>query len=345
MKKGITLMLCLLAFNANLLLAENDNEKIKQQELIESSEIQEVQPQDLIESSEIQEIQPQDLIENNEKQEIQQSENNAIKINMLDEDEEQMKEMLINNFAIKYQKYFLASDFNNVIGFLRTKSYHELEVIMSSTNYIIDPSATQIVSILLGSIGVDRFMLGQNTYGLLKLVTFGGFGFWTIIDWFQIQNLTRKTNMQKFIAATNMNTFGYQQNYYEPIKQRPVKEPKQLAKEEPRKEVEGYGNTALESTIVRWDVQSRPAGADVFWRVVSKTPSVKSTNNKYLQTTPYEATKSLDIRGLSYENSGDVRIILRCEKEGYYPQEKEFNVRMIIDQEEISAFFRLVKVE
>lgn len=121
--------------------------------------------------------------------------------------------------------------------------------------------------------------------------------------------------------------------------------PKQLAKEEPRKEVEGYGNTALESTIVRWDVQSRPQGADVFWRVVSKTPSVKSTNNKYLQTTPYEATKSLDIRGLSYENSGDVRIILRCEKDGYYPQEKEFNVRMIIDQEEISAFFRLVKVE
>lgn len=120
--------------------------------------------------------------------------------------------------------------------------------------------------------------------------------------------------------------------------------PKQQVKQE-SKEVKGYGNTALENTIVRWDVQSRPAGADVFWRVVSKTPSVKSTNNKYLQTTPYEATKSLDIRGLSYENSGDVRIILRCEKDGYYPQEKEFNVRMIIDQEEISAFFKLVKVE
>ena len=120
--------------------------------------------------------------------------------------------------------------------------------------------------------------------------------------------------------------------------------PKQQVKQE-SKEVKGYGNTDLENTIVRWEVQSRPQGADVFWRVVSKTPSVKSTNNKYLQTTPYEATKSLDIRGLSYENSGDVRVILRCEKEGYYPQEKEFNVRMIIDQEEISAFFKLVKEE
>lgn len=119
----------------------------------------------------------------------------------------------------------------------------------------------------------------------------------------------------------------------------------QLPKEEPKKQVQGYGDTALENIIIRWDVQSRPQGADVFWRVVSKTPEVKSTNNKYLQTTPYEATKSLDIRGLTYETSGDVRIILRCEKDGYMPQEKEYNVRMIIDQEEISAFFRLVKEE
>lgn len=118
-----------------------------------------------------------------------------------------------------------------------------------------------------------------------------------------------------------------------------------LAKEEPQKQVQGYGDTALEQTIIRWDVQSRPQGADIFWRVVSKTPDVKSTNNKYLMTTPYEATKALDIKGLTYQTSGNVRIILRCEKDGYLPQEKEFDVRMVIDQEEISAFFRLVKEE
>ena len=115
--------------------------------------------------------------------------------------------------------------------------------------------------------------------------------------------------------------------------------------EEPHKKVTGNGDTALEQTIIRWDVQSRPQGADLFWRVVSKTPEVKSTNNKYLNTTPYEATKALDIKGLDYQTSGNVRIILRCEKEGYFPQEKEFDVRMILDQEEISAFFRLVKEE
>ena len=109
--------------------------------------------------------------------------------------------------------------------------------------------------------------------------------------------------------------------------------------------VQGSDDNALEQTIVRWDIQSRPQGADLFWRVVSKTPEVKSTNNKYLMTTPYEATKAIDIKGLTYQTSSNVRIILRCEKEGYMPQEKEFDVRMILDQEEISAFFRLVKDE
>ena len=118
-----------------------------------------------------------------------------------------------------------------------------------------------------------------------------------------------------------------------------------LPQNEPQKQVQGYGDTALEQTIIRWDVQSRPQGTDIFWRVVSKTPDVKSTNNKYLMTTPYEATKALDIRGLTYQTSGNVRIVLRCEKEGYMPQEKEYDVRMVLDQEEISAFFRLVKEE
>ena len=119
----------------------------------------------------------------------------------------------------------------------------------------------------------------------------------------------------------------------------------QLPKDEPDKQVEGLGTTAMEQTIVRWEVLSRPQGADIYWRVVSKTPEVKSTNNKYLQTTPYEATKALDIRGLTYQTASNVRIILRCEKDGYMPQEKEFDVRMILDQEEISAFFKLVKEE
>lgn len=148
-----------------------------------------------------------------------------------------------------------------------------------------------------------------------------------------------------YSKINNTIDFSVLQKKFESGSEATTTQQRQLPREEPNNQVLGYGNTALENTIVRWDIQSRPQGADVFWRVVSTTPGVKSTNNKYLMTTPYEATKALDIKGLTYQTSGNVRIILRCEKDGYMPQEKEFDVRMVLDQEEISAFFRLVKDE
>lgn len=115
------------------------------------------------------------------------------------------------------------------------------------------------------------------------------------------------------------------------------------AKEEANKQVEGKGNTALESTVIRWFIGSRPQGADVSWRVVSSTPDVKNTNSNYVGSTPYESTESFDIKGLTYNNSGNAQIEVTCERPGYLPQKKRFNLRQVIDQKEISAQFNLVK--
>lgn len=41
---------------------------------------------------------------------------------------------------------------------------------------------TWLLSLLLGILGVDRFYLGKVGTGILKLVTFGGFGIWALVD-------------------------------------------------------------------------------------------------------------------------------------------------------------------
>jgi TM2 domain-containing membrane protein YozV len=42
--------------------------------------------------------------------------------------------------------------------------------------------AALLLSILVGSLGIDRFYMGYIGLGILKLITFGGFGIWWLID-------------------------------------------------------------------------------------------------------------------------------------------------------------------
>ena len=112
---------------------------------------------------------------------------------------------------------------------------------------------------------------------------------------------------------------------------------------EGNKQVTGAGNTSLESTVIRWYIDSSPRGADVSWRVVSSTPEVKNTNQNYVGTTPYETTETFDIKGLTFNNSGDVQIEVTCERAGYIVQKRRFNLRQAIEQKEISTKFTLIK--
>ena len=68
---------------------------------------------------------------------------------------------------------------------------------MLSTIQFKDPTIILIVSLLAGSLGIDRFMIGDVGIGVGKLLTCGGFGIWAIVDLFLIQKATREKNMQK----------------------------------------------------------------------------------------------------------------------------------------------------
>lgn len=59
-----------------------------------------------------------------------------------------------------------------------------------------DPTTLLIVSILAGSLGIDRFMLGDTGMGVGKLLTCGGFGIWALVDLFLIMGATREKNME-----------------------------------------------------------------------------------------------------------------------------------------------------
>ena len=104
------------------------------------------------------------------------------------------------------------------------------------------------------------------------------------------------------------------------------------------------GQTSLERTIIRWYFDSAPQGARIFWRVISSVPNeVKNTNELWLGSTPFEETRSFNIQGLTYENSRDVQIEIKVKRKGYIDQNKRFNVRQAIDQQEISSFFDMVE--
>lgn len=96
---------------------------------------------------------------------------------------------------------------------------------------------------------------------------------------------------------------------------------------------------------IHWSIDARPQGADIYWRVVSSTDEVKSQNFKYLGTAPYEATENLNITGLTKENASEVQIVVKCEIEGYYGQTKRFALSSILEEKELSIFFKLVKEE
>lgn len=68
--------------------------------------------------------------------------------------------------------------------------------LMMLVNELKDPTIAIILSILVGTLGVDRFYIGDTGLGIGKLLTGGGCGIWWIVDLFLIMEATKMKNLE-----------------------------------------------------------------------------------------------------------------------------------------------------
>jgi len=106
-----------------------------------------------------------------------------------------MEAQKVDMFIMSNAKFFESYQINAIRE--RLLAIDDSKWAMISTIQFKDPTVSLIVSILVGYLGIDRFIIGDTGLGIGKLITCGGFGIWAIIDWFLIMPATREKNMQK----------------------------------------------------------------------------------------------------------------------------------------------------
>ena len=109
-----------------------------------------------------------------------------------------MDQQKIDMFIMTNQKYFPAEK----IVYLREKlsSVDETKFALLSAIEFKDPTTILIISLFLGSLGIDRFMVKDTGLGILKLLTGGLCGILTIVDWFTIQKKAKELNFSQVMT-------------------------------------------------------------------------------------------------------------------------------------------------
>ena len=109
-----------------------------------------------------------------------------------------MEQQKVEWFIMTNKKYFPSEK----IFYLkeRLEKMDESKYTMLSSMELKDPTTFLLVSLLTGSLGIDRFMLGDTGMGILKLLTGGCCGILTIVDWFTIQKKVREANFNRVIS-------------------------------------------------------------------------------------------------------------------------------------------------
>ena len=109
-----------------------------------------------------------------------------------------MDQQKLDLFIMTNQKYFPAEKMIYLREKLKTLDENK-QLLLSSLEFK-DPTTLLLVSIFLGSLGIDRFMLGETGMGVLKLLTGGCCGILTIIDWFSVSKKAMEKNFNQVMT-------------------------------------------------------------------------------------------------------------------------------------------------
>jgi len=106
-----------------------------------------------------------------------------------------MEAQKVEMFIMTNNKFFEASQIPSIQSAL--EKLDDSKWMQIQTIQFKDPTTSIIVSILAGTLGIDRFLIGDTGLGVGKLLTCGGLGVWAIVDYFLIMGATREKNMAK----------------------------------------------------------------------------------------------------------------------------------------------------
>lgn len=109
-----------------------------------------------------------------------------------------MEQQKIDMFIMTNQKYFPPEKIIYLKDRLKTISQEKFDLL--STIDFKEPTTILLISIFLGTLGIDRFMIGDVGIGILKLLTVGLCGILTIIDWVTITKKVKELNFNNVMA-------------------------------------------------------------------------------------------------------------------------------------------------
>ncbi len=82
----------------------------------------------------------------------------------------------------------------------KLRSMDEEKFSVLSTIEFKNPATIFFVSLFLGGLDIDRFMLADTEMGVLKLLTGGVCGILTIVDWFKISQKAKELNFNNIMT-------------------------------------------------------------------------------------------------------------------------------------------------